>query len=89
MSHATFEIRRISDTFIVLIDRDNGSRSVTNDAPWVIDQIQAVVPGGIGKRRVYYRDSSGRYDEMVLNDKGRFKRFAPCTEDQQVFFKTV
>lgn len=33
MIHAKFEIRRITDTHIVLIDQDAGGRSVTNDIP--------------------------------------------------------
>ena len=86
-NHAKFEIVKISDTFILLFDQNAGGRSMTNDATWVIDRLRQTVPDGIGKRRVYYRDTMDRYDEMILDDQGRFLRFSPCTQDQQKFFK--
>ncbi|GHB14634.1 hypothetical protein GCM10007159_41280 [Modicisalibacter luteus] len=67
--------------FIVIADLDGGGRSVTNDADNVVRRVSHIL-GGIGRRRLYYRDSYGRYDELrVVNEQ--FSRFAACSEKQQ------
>lgn len=55
---------------------------VTNDADAVIAWLAANLEGGIGKRKVYYRDTDGRFDELKVN-AGAFAGFAPCSEGQQ------
>lgn len=56
-----FDTYEISDTMIVLIDRnETGLASVTNQADEVVTWLQLHLNGGIGLRRVYYRDSDGR-----------------------------
>lgn len=53
---ATFEVALQTDTHLVLIDLDQGA-SVTNDADAVVAWLAANLEGGIGKRKVYYRDT--------------------------------
>jgi hypothetical protein len=79
---AEFKIVAINDLSIVLVDLGRGV-SVTNDAPSVIAALQRQVPGGIGKRTVYYRDTMGRFDRLLVGDDGRFEGFAPCSAGQQ------
>ncbi|OUW26029.1 MAG: hypothetical protein CBD27_08950 [Rhodospirillaceae bacterium TMED167] len=74
-------VAEITDTRIILVDRDEG-RSVTNDAERVVRQLDESIRGGIGHRKVYYRDTDGRFDELIT-EGGRFVRFSPCTEGQQ------
>jgi hypothetical protein len=45
MIKSTFEIKTINDLFILLIDLDQ-RRSVTNDAPNVIEYLEKNVQGG-------------------------------------------
>lgn len=78
-----FKILLVNDIFILLADQGQGGRSVTNDAPQVIKHLDENIPGGIGSRKVYYRDTSGRFDQLRVED-GRFVGLAPCTESQQV-----
>ncbi|ETS32002.1 hypothetical protein PTE_01758 [Photorhabdus khanii NC19] len=78
---ASFEVALQTDTHLVLIDLDQEA-SVTNDAEAVIAWLAANLGGGIGKRKVYYRDTDGRFDEIKVN-AGAFAGFAPCSEGQQ------
>lgn len=78
---ATFEIQAINDLFILLIDQDQG-KSVTNAAHRVIDVLEKLVPEGIGHRKVYYKDTMGRIDQLKVKNR-RFDGFAPCSESQQ------
>lgn len=78
---ATFDIVIVNDLSIILIDLDHG-RTVTNDAGRILAEVNLQVPGGIGRRKVYYRDTNGRYDQLVASGEA-FVGFAPCTEAQQ------
>ncbi|WP_213843433.1 hypothetical protein, partial [Enterobacter hormaechei] len=66
---------------------DQGA-SVTSDADAVISWLAANLEGGIGKRKVYYRDTDGRFDELKVN-AGAFVGFAPCSEGQQTAFSKM
>lgn len=79
---AAFEVALQTDTHLVLIDLDQGA-SVTNDAEAVIAWLTANLEGGIGKRKVYYRDTYERFDELKVN-AGTFAGFSPCSEGQQI-----
>ncbi|HBT4579641.1 TPA: hypothetical protein MB314_005602 [Klebsiella pneumoniae] len=74
---AAFEVVLQTDTHLVLIDLDQGA-SVTNDADAVIAWLAANLEGGIGKRKVYYRDTDGRFDELKVN-----AGVASCSEGRQ------
>ncbi|BAO90657.1 hypothetical protein [Caballeronia cordobensis] len=71
--------------FVCLIDRDcDGCRSVTNDVERIIDEdlsLLLAVPGV----RLIYRDSQGRWDEVLLKRRehvGSFDGFAPIRDDK-------
>jgi hypothetical protein len=61
MHHAEFRIVLVEDDRVFIVDPDNGSKSVTNDAEWVWEQVAAMYPA----RRLIYRDTSNRWDEIV------------------------
>lgn len=50
---------------ILLIDRNLGRVSVTNDAEAVCAHLRATVPGDQQGRRIFYRDSEGAWDELI------------------------
>lgn len=82
-----FTIVEVNDLFILLIDNDIG-RSVTNDAEAVIDWINSCITGGIGERKVYYRDTADRFDQLLVSN-GRFNGFLACSESQQDQFAKI
>jgi hypothetical protein len=72
--HARFSMVH-SDAQSITI-RDEGPwtyhPTITNDPEWVVAAMLSLV----GKRRLYYVDSDGRLDELLIK-KGRFAGFAP------------
>lgn len=71
-----FCVIQVTKDRVFLIDLDIGRRSVTNDAEAVIAWVQRHYPG----RRLIYRDSMGRWDEIcVCYDNA--VRFLPYTEE--------
>jgi hypothetical protein len=67
---STFSVMT-TDGFVLVEDRNQGM-SVTNDAENVIEYLASLYD--LGKLRVLYRDSSGRWDELAVKD-GRFCGF--------------
>lgn len=82
--HAAFRLARVTDTLVLILDLDDGC-SVTNDAEAVVAYLNETLPGGLGWRRLYYRDTTGRFDELVTN-AGRFCSYRACTDSQQEGF---
>lgn len=80
---ANHRIILITDTFVLIEDLNTG-RSVTNDAHNVVISVDREITGGLAQRHLYYRDSTGRYDELRHLD-GRFVSFGPCSTQQQQF----
>ncbi|PXX95901.1 hypothetical protein [Halomonas sp. LBP4] len=78
---ASFDVLLETDMFVMIADRDDGGRSVANDAENVVQRVSNLL-GGIGKRRLYYRDSLGRFNELKVANE-QFSGFATCTEHQQ------
>jgi hypothetical protein len=72
--HASFYVE--TDACDRIVIRDLGPwdehPTVTNDAEWVVSQLVPLV----GSRRLYYYDSEGELDELVIRG-GRFAGFAP------------
>ncbi len=56
MSEAAYKIQEINDSFMLIVDLDEG-RSVTTDAGNVIAELNESIEGGLGKRSVYYHDT--------------------------------
>ncbi|MPQ71495.1 hypothetical protein [Pseudomonas sp. MWU12-2323] len=85
---AKYTIQAINDLHVIIIDDlDETLPTVTNSAASVIDDLNSRI-GGLGTRRVFYRDSIKRYDELQHED-GRFTGFAACGPGQQEFLKTI
>ena len=71
MTHSTFTFR-VEGSFILVEDQNVGM-SVTNDAENVIACL-ATKEFSLANRRVLYRDTEGRWDELLVQD-GRFAGF--------------
>lgn len=86
-ARAAYQIAAITDTLVVLRDCDTGT-SITNNAEAVVASVDQSIPGGLGSRRLFYRDTLGRYDELRVVD-GKFAGFAPGSEHQQMFLASL
>lgn len=87
MSQADFTIVTTNDLLVVITDDDKGNVSVTNDAANVVKRVDADV-GGLGQRRLYYKDSAGDIDELA-HQEGRFTGFKPCTPSQREHLERI
>lgn len=79
MSQADYEIVKVTGTVVSLIDLDIGSKSVTNDAEAVVQEVTKLH----GDRRIAYRDSDGRWCELRHNGQD-FVGFSPWAEPTPV-----
>jgi hypothetical protein len=72
-TRANYSIISTTPTEVFLVDNCNeaGTMSVTNDAEAVVAAVYANYTG----RRIFYRDTEGRWDELVHKD-GVFVDFA-------------
>jgi hypothetical protein len=61
---------------VFLVDDNTDVMSVTNDAENVTEYVNRLYP----QLRIVYRDSDGRWDELVHNN-GTFTGFAPYREE--------
>lgn len=85
---ANYTIALETDLMLVIVDEhDPILPSITHSAADVISHLNETL-GGLGSRRVYYRDSVNRFDE-ILHENGRFTGFAPATRSQQVYFSSL
>lgn len=88
MRIAQYTILLQNDLMVILAD------DLVADLPSVTDTANDVIQdlvtrtGGLGSRRVFYRDSVGRFDEIRHSD-GQFTKFAPCTPGQQNSFRDM
>lgn len=88
MRMAKYSIKVANDMMVIVIDDDEeGCPSLTNSADAVIQDLNSKV-GGLGSRRVYYRDSVGRFDELC-HSSGVFTGFAACKPSQQEAFRNM
>jgi YD repeat-containing protein len=73
--HAKYQIVKSDESEIVIRDLGPWDRhpTVTNDAAWVVANLHTV----LRRRRLFYYDSEGRLDEIIVTDGGRFAGFAP------------
>lgn len=59
-----YDIVRVEHDRVFIIDLDLGNKSVTNDAEYVYNELQEMWPG----RRVIYRDTNNKWDEIKCHD---------------------
>ncbi|MDM5069995.1 hypothetical protein OB952_21935 [Aeromonas salmonicida] len=86
MPTPVFEIVHQDETMLLLLDLDLCA-TITNSAEQVVRTVDELV-GGIGKRRLVYRDTIGRYDEILV-DNGVFRGFKACSISQQDFLRAL
>lgn len=88
MTMASYSIQAETDLLVVIRDDQVITLpSLTNSASAVIADLNSKI-GGLGKRRVFYRDSAMRYDELT-HDNGVFTGFAACRPAQQEFLRDL
>ena len=66
---------QVRDDVVVISDPDDGSTSITNAIDSVLEQIYAQNPDA--PRVVLYRDASGVYDGVAVDEDGQFQNFYP------------
>ncbi|MCG7602129.1 hypothetical protein MHM84_20545 [Halomonas sp. McH1-25] len=81
---AHYELVLVTDLFVLIRDRDDGGRTITHDAQSVVARVDAALEG-LGKRRLYYQDTDGRFDELSHRE-GTFLEFRLCSDHQQAYF---
>ena len=75
---ANFDYEVIENT-IVIYDLDSGNMSVTNDVRNVLAKLKNNIPD-LGHKKVIYCDSQQIFDEIVVDENGRFKDFRSIHE---------
>jgi hypothetical protein len=73
--HADFSVMDETGDYIYIKDAGGDSKSITNDAEWVLQKLAAAY-GGLKNRRIFYMDTMGRIDEITHND-GHFTGYKP------------
>ncbi len=76
-NRSAYQVISATPSQIVIIDC-GGDVSVTNDASRVVDELFKSYNGLTGKR-IFYRDSLGTFDELVVAD-GIFAGYRACTQ---------
>lgn len=61
--HADYEVVRVEEDRVFIVDLDLGNISVTNDAEYVYQEIQEHFPN----KRVIYRDTMNHWDEINMD----------------------
>ncbi|BAW26588.1 TPA: hypothetical protein NI618_006216 [Pseudomonas aeruginosa] len=88
MRIARYTIHAVNDLHVIITDDlDEDMPSVTNSAAGVIEDLNGKL-GGLGRRRVFYRDSVNRFDEL-RHENGTFTGFAPASPSQQEAFRDL
>jgi hypothetical protein len=64
--HADVAVISVETDRVFVIDENIGGRSITNDAEWVWARVATQYPG----RRLVYRDTMGRWDEIAITRDG-------------------
>jgi len=72
----THLLRIITDEFVYLEDGGRGE-TITNDVDNIVQKLQ--LQWRLKNRRIYYKDSFGDIDEIVLKD-GKFSHFQTASD---------
>lgn len=85
MRMAQYTIMAVNDLMVIIEDDlVEDLPSLTNSAESVLKDLDAKIEG-LGSRRVFYRDSVGRFDE-IRHARGSFIDFVACSPSQQDSF---
>lgn len=69
-------------SLVVIVDLDNGGKSVTNDIENVLKVVGAMFDLGVAV--VVYRDTDGYYDLVVRHNDGTFCAFYPVSKVRRI-----
>ena len=72
---ASFSVAKLTDEIVFIVDRDDGSLTITNDAEAVAAWCHELYPG----RRIIYQDTDDHWDELC-HANGVFEGFKPYRE---------
>jgi len=74
-NHADFTIQVDAPDYVYIIDtgHNNGKRTITNDAEYIVSELYDLIEN-FKIKRLFYLDSDGRIDE-ILHSAGRFISF--------------
>lgn len=87
-SLAGYSVVMVSDLYVLISDNQHpGKETLTKSAKQVIADLERNI-GKLGGRRLFYRDSVNRYDEILHKD-GKLCGFAPGSAAQQDFFRNI
>jgi hypothetical protein len=84
---AAYDIVAINYLLIFIAD-PNAGQPVTHDTHQVIDDLNRRIPGGIGRRNVYYRSTQGHYQRLLV-ENGIFSGFTSCGSSQNDFLDKI
>lgn len=84
---SAYKIILNTDLLLLIVGQGPQSQSLTNSAALVISDLNTSLQG-LGRRRVFYRDSINRFDE-IRHENGVFSGFAPCAPSQQSYFADI
>lgn len=76
-----YETIALNDLFVFITDLDV-ARPKTRNAYQIIKDLNREIPGGIGRRKVYFRDAQGRYNRLSTKNR-QFKGFNALSPSQQ------
>jgi hypothetical protein len=85
MSKIQYQIIRITDTLVLIRDLNQGA-SITNYPSETLNHLSQ--RHSIKWKRIFYRDTIGRFDQIVHNN-GIFVCFRPGSPAQQSFFDAL
>ena len=74
MSRARYTIQTI-DNLIVILDANDGAKSVTNDADNIVQDLVRL-GHNVDRKVIVYRDTMGNWDQITTNS-ARFATFYP------------
>jgi len=69
LRHSDYEVVRVEEDRVFIVDLDIGGKSVTNDLQFVYQELNKAFPG----KRIIYRDTMGRWDEIVTKVVEKYK----------------
>lgn len=73
---AHYDVVKVTNEIVWIVDRNDGEISVTNDAENVVKELHNRYPGA----RIIYHDTDNNWDELKHDSVGTFIGFAPARD---------
>ena len=82
-----------SNRMVIILDHSEdypmACKTITNAAEEVVEHLANNCYGEpLGERALYYRDTDGRFDQL-LHSNGRFADFKACTDQKQITLNSL